>query len=92
MNKQKLSFHNLHNLLPTPESRVKLSEATGIPLTKINNWLDSNSRAVPKADELVQIADYFDCSTDYLLDLVNTQIRAEDMKMLLEKLKIEEFE
>lgn len=89
--KQKPLFHNLHNLLPTPESRIKLSEATGIPLTKIDNWLNPNSKSVPKADELVQIADYFDCSTDYLLDLVNTQIRADDMKMLLEKLQIGEF-
>lgn len=50
--KQKLPFHNLHNLLPTQESRIKLSEATGISLTKINSWLDPNSRAVAKADEL----------------------------------------
>lgn len=92
MIQNKPPFHNLHNLLPTQESRIELSEATGIPLTKINNWLDYNSRAVPKADELVQIADYFDCSTDYLLDLVNTQIRADDMKMLLKKLQIEELE
>lgn len=89
---QKPPFHNLHNLLPTQESRVRLSEATGIPLTKINNWLDPDSGAVPKADELVQIADYFDCSTDYLLDLVNTQIRADDIKIFLEKLQIGEFE
>lgn len=92
MTPHKPAFHNLRNLLPTPESRTYLSIFTGIPITKINNWLDPDSGAVPKANELVQIADYFNCSTDYLLDLVNTQIRADDMKMLLEKLQIGEFE
>lgn len=67
--KVKPSFHNLHNLLPTPESRVRLSEATGILLTKINNWHDPNSRVVPKVDELVLMTKYFGCSVDYLLNL-----------------------
>lgn len=64
-----LQFHNLHTLLPTPESRIQLSILTGIPITKINNWLDLNSRVVPKADELVLMAKYFGCTVDYLLDL-----------------------
>lgn len=62
-------FHNLRTLLATSESKIKLSEATGIPITRINNWLDSDSRAVPKSDELVLMAKYFDCTVDYLLDL-----------------------
>lgn len=62
-------FYNIHTLLPTPESRTYLSMFTGIPITKINNWLDPDSRAVPKADELVLMAKYFDCTVDYLLDL-----------------------
>lgn len=65
----KLPFNNLRTLLPTPESRIQLSIFTGIPITKINNWLDPNSRVVPKADELVVMAKYFECSVDYLLDL-----------------------
>lgn len=59
-----LKFHNLHALLPTPESRIQLSIFTGIPITKINNWFDPNSRVVPKADELVMMARYFGCSVD----------------------------
>lgn len=82
--KHKPPFHNLHTLLPTQESITQLSEATGIPLIKINNWLDPDSRAVPKADELVQIADYFDCSTDYLLDLSNIKQRPEGVKWVIE--------
>lgn len=69
--KVKLPFHNLHTLLPTPESRIQLSIFTGIPITKINNWLDPNSRVVPKADDLVVMAKYFGCTVDYLLDLSN---------------------
>lgn len=87
--KQKPPFHNLHNLLQTPESRVRLSEATGISITKINNWLNPNNKSIPKADELVLMADYFNCSTDYLLDLVSIQFKADDIKILLGKLHIE---
>lgn len=67
--KRKPSFHNLHTLLPTPESRIQLSIFTDIPITKINKWFDPNSRVVPKADELVLMARYFCCTVDYLLDL-----------------------
>lgn len=76
-------FHNLHTLLPTQESRVQLSIFTGIPLTKINNWLDSDSRAVPKADLLVIMARYFNCSVDYLLDLSNIKQRPDDVKKMI---------
>lgn len=69
--KHKLSFHNLHTLLSTPESRTYLSIFTGISVTKINAWLDLNSRVVPKADELVLMSKYFNCTVDYLLDLSN---------------------
>lgn len=48
-------FHNLHTILTT--------------IAKINNWLDSDSSVVPKEDELMLMAKYFDCIVDYLLDL-----------------------
>lgn len=67
--KNKPPFHNLRTLLPTPESRIQLSIFTGIPITKINNWLDPNNRVVPKADELVLMSKYFGCSVYWLLDL-----------------------
>lgn len=67
--KIKPPFHNLHTLLPTPESKIQLSVFTGIPITKINNWLDPKSRVVPKADELMLMSRYFGCTVDYLLDL-----------------------
>lgn len=64
-------FNNLRILLPTPESRIQLSIFTDIPIIQINNWLDPNSKIVPKADELVLMAKYFGCTVDYLLDLSN---------------------
>lgn len=33
-------------------------------------WFDPDSKAVPKADELVLMALFFGCSTDYLIDLI----------------------
>lgn len=72
---RKPQFHNLHSLLPTQESRTRLSESTGIPLTKINNWLDPDKKSVPKADSLVIMAEYFDCSVEYLLDLTEIKYR-----------------
>lgn len=75
MQRQKPQFNNLHNLLPTPESRIKLSAATGIHLNRINDWLNPEKSAIPKADSLIKMADYFDCSVDYLLDLSNRRWR-----------------
>ncbi len=71
MQKQKPPFHNLHILLPTQESRIKLSESTNIPLSTINKWLDPDSRVVPKADSLMIMAQYFEYTVDYLLDLTD---------------------
>ncbi len=39
----KPQFKNLHNILPTQESRIKLSNSTNIPLSTINIWLGPNS-------------------------------------------------
>ena len=64
-------FNNLHTLLSTPESRAYLSIFSGIQITKINNWINPNSRVVPKTNELVLMAKYFGCSVDWLLDLYN---------------------
>lgn len=65
----KPKFNNLHNLLQTQESIEQLSGAINIPRSTISKWLDSNSRVVPKADSLVAMSKYFECTVDYLLDL-----------------------
>jgi hypothetical protein len=69
MCKYKPPFHNLHNLLQAPESKIYLSMFTGIPIAKINNWFNPDNRVVPKADELVLMSKYFNCTVDWLLDL-----------------------
>jgi len=43
----------------------KLSEATGISTGNISDW--KSGRSLPSAVKLDLIADYLDCSVDYLL-------------------------
>ena len=73
-------------MLPTKESKINLSIAIGVPVEKINNWLDPNNESVPKADSLKKMMDYFDCSCDYLLDLSNIKGSPDDVKRLIEEL------
>ena len=75
MQRQKPQFNNLHKLLPTQESRGQLSATTGIHINKINDWLNPVKQSVPKADALIAMADYFNCSVDYLLDLASVKDR-----------------
>ncbi len=46
-------------------SAKKLSEATGISTGNISDW--KSGRSMPSAVNLDIIADYLDCSVDYLL-------------------------
>ena len=50
---------------------MQLSIFTGMPFTKINNWLDPDKSSVPKAAPLIIMAKYFNCTVDFLLDLAN---------------------
>ena len=43
----------------------KLSEATGISTGNIGDW--KYGRSKPGADSLIALADYLDCSIDYIL-------------------------
>ncbi|MGI6014427.1 MAG: helix-turn-helix domain-containing protein [Oscillospiraceae bacterium] len=43
----------------------KLSKDTGITQGMISYW--KNGERMPSADNLIVLADYFDCSVDYLL-------------------------
>ena len=60
-----LDLHNLLKLLEPRGTPLKLSEATGISSGNISDWKSGWSR--PTAEALVLIADYFNCSVDYLL-------------------------
>lgn len=49
----------------------KISDDTGISTGNISDW--KNGRSLPSSSKLYILADYLDCSTDYLLGRVNTQ-------------------
>ena len=81
-----MEFNNLRALLPTEESKIDLSIAIGVSVNQINAWLDPSNTSVPKADSLIKMMKYFDCSCDYLLDLSNIKDRPDDVKRLIEEL------
>lgn len=54
-------------------TQKKLSEETGISTGNISDW--KSGRAAPKIEALPKIADYLDCSIDYLLG------RTDDMQV-----------
>lgn len=60
---------NLENLFKRISERglnaKKLSEATGISTGNISDW--KSGRSMPSAIKLDTLADYLDCSVDYLL-------------------------
>lgn len=43
----------------------KVSDATGISTGNLSDW--KNGKCLPSADKLATLADYLDCSVDYLL-------------------------
>lgn len=63
---------NLHNIKITPLLK-KLNISTG----GISRW---KSGVLPSGDTLIKIANYFDCSIDYLLDRTNDYSLNSDKK------------
>lgn len=60
---------NLFSLLEEDGASVGLSKATGISSGNICDW--KSGRSKPNAETLVKVADYFECSVDYLLGRTN---------------------
>ncbi len=59
-------FNNIFLLMEEKGVQAKeLSEMTGISPGNISDW--KSGRSAPKADTLIKIADYLNCSVDYLL-------------------------
>lgn len=50
----------------------KVAKETGIPQGQMNKW--KNGKGTPTAENLVKIADYLDCSIDFLLGRSNTEL------------------
>ena len=55
-------FQRIEELKTTAKA---VSVATGISTGNISDW--KNGRCFPSAEKLVLLADYLDCSVDYLL-------------------------
>ena len=67
---------NLNDLLIEYNLKAKnLADILGVGNATINRYL--NKERVPSLEYLVKIADYFNCSTDYLLGLED-EIRTND--------------
>ena len=60
-----LNLKNLLILLAPRGTSKKLSEATGISTGNISDW--KSGRSKPTAEALILVADFFNCSIDYLL-------------------------
>lgn len=52
-------------------SAYKLSRDTGITQGMISYW--KSGERLPSAENLIRLADYFDCSIDYLLGRTDKQ-------------------
>lgn len=68
-----IEWNNLQKLLCDRGKKAELSEKTGISTGNISDWFNPNKSAQPSADALYKIAEFFECSVDYLMDRTNTR-------------------
>lgn len=62
-----MNLQNLENLLINRGEKAKLSKASDISTGNIADWFNPNKRATPSAEALCKIANYYNCSVDYLI-------------------------
>ena len=70
-----IQWNNLQKLLNEPGKKIKLSKATGISTGNISDWFNPDKSAQPSADALYKIAEFFECSVDYLMGLTDIEQR-----------------
>lgn len=63
-----MELKHLKELLSKRGENAKLSKITNISTGNISDWLNPNKNSTPSAEALCKIADYYNCSIDYLLD------------------------
>lgn len=56
-----------------PGTRADLAQETGLDYQRIGHWV--NAKTMPRAQTLIQLADHFGVSTDYLLGLTDNRER-----------------
>lgn len=72
-------MHNLESLLKEKDiTQLNLSMKIGITQETISAYI--NGKAKPSADTLIKLADYFNTTTDYILDRTNINCRVENIK------------
>lgn len=65
------NFQRLYDLIDEHGLTAKaVAEETGISSGNISDW--KSGRSMPASKKLVQLADYFGCSVDYLLERTDT--------------------
>lgn len=62
-------------------SQVQLADRLGVTKQSVSNW--ENNNILPSVDMLKQIASFFHCSTDYLLELEEGKIYIETTNLTL---------
>ena len=64
-------------------SQVQLADKLGVTKQSVSNW--ENNNILPSVDMLKKIANFFQCSTDYLLELENGRVFIETTNLTLEQ-------
>ena len=64
-------------------NQVQLAEYLGVTKQSISNW--ENNNILPSVEMLKKIAQFFGCSTDYLLELDTNHIFIETTNLSLEQ-------
>ena len=64
-------------------NQVQLADRLGVTKQSISNW--ENNNILPSVDMLKQIATFFHCSTDYLLEMENGKVYIETTNLTLEQ-------
>lgn len=65
-------------------SQVELARALGVTKQSVSNW--ENNNILPSVELLKKIANYFSCSTDYLLEMNTDAIFIETKDLSLKQI------
>ena len=64
-------------------SQIQLADRLGVTKQSVSNW--ENNNILPSVDMLKRIADYFHCSTDFLLEMAEGKVYIETTHLTLEQ-------
>lgn len=70
-------------------SRWQFAERSGIPYTTVVGW--TNLGRLPDFAALIKIADFFDCSVDYLMGRMSDFVKVHDSEPKNPKLRVDTY-